>query len=447
MSVNFRILDTDALTTPVEIEIINQKNQGWFYHNYVFNYRTGKTSLVFSNQASLAQNFDSFGRLRTAEPQTQFDSKQIADNQFLFWDDKEVSGSGTSSVYNTNRASTTLWVGAEAGRRVRQTRRWFNYQPGKAQLVEETGVFGEPEPGITRRVGLFNDQNGIFFQNDPDGAALGIRSFTTGTTVDRLFRQEDWNYDKMDGTGPSGFDLDFTKTQIFFFDFEWLGVGTVAYGFFVNRSPIYVHFEHHANKLEEVYMSTPNLPLRYEIENDGTGQAAFLKHICTTVINEGGRQATGLERGINRGLTPLVTNNDALIYPLSGLRLKSTHLGAFIRLIDFSLICTSTSDYAVYVIVNPTIVGTAPTWLDLEHSSIQYAIPTNTTTVTGGTVIYTAVSSDTNQAISGVQRTIESDLVIGSDIDGTPDTIFLCVQRLTGTTETFYAAINFSETN
>ena len=443
-----KVIEVDALTTPLQDVIDDMASKGFAYYDYVFNYKIGKTHLIFSTSAPASTNNDAFGRQRTSAPQTIFDSKQLADNQVLFWDDQQVSGSGTASVYDANQASTTLSVSANTeGRRVRQTRRWFNYQPGKSQLVELTGVFGIPTPGITRRIGLFNDQNGIYLESAPDGVNLCIRSFVTGSAVDRKVAQADWNFDRMDGTGPSGVTLDFSKTQIFFFDFEWLGVGTVAYGFFVDRKPFYVHYQHHANSLEVVYMSTPNLPLRYEIINNGTGGAASLKHICTTVITEGGRQATGLERGINRGITPLITNNDALIYPLTGVRLKSTHLGAFIRLIDFTVICTSASDYAVYVVINPTIVGTAPTWIPLANSAIEYALPDNATTLLGGTVIYTSIASDANQAITGIQRSVESDLVIGSDIAGNADQIYLGVQRLTGTTETFYSAVNLIETN
>jgi hypothetical protein len=49
--------------------------------------------------------------------------------------------------------------------------------------------------------------------------------------------------------------------------------------------------------------------------------------------------------------------------------------------------------------------------------------------------------------IAGFKLDIDTDLVIGSDIDGEPDTIVLSVQVLSGTTETFYSALNFSETN
>jgi hypothetical protein len=375
--------------------------------------------------------------------QTIFDSKQIADNQILFWDDRQVAGTGTNSAYNTNQASTTLSVTANtAGHRVRQTRRWFNYQPGKSQFAIMTGVMSG---NATKRVGQFNDRNGLFFQHDTQ-FSVGIRTYTTGTAVDRIIPQSDWNIDKMNGTGNSGVTLDHTKTNIYFIDYEWLGVGTIRFGVFIGGVPYYVHADHNSNINDVVYMSTPNLPIRYEVINNGTQDESTITHICTTVITEGGRGNTGLERGISRGLNPLTTLNDDGIYPLFVSRLKSTHLGAFIRFIDFSTICTTASEYYIFLIINGTFVGTQPTYISLENSAIEYAIPGNDTKIEGGTTLFTQVGSDSNQSRTGINRAVESDLVIGSSIDRTPDTIALAVQRITGTTETFYGTLNFSET-
>jgi len=75
---------------------------------------------------------DAFGRLRVSSPHTLIDSKQIFDNQPLYWDDSGVSGTGTTSTHSTLTAMTTMGVSLNtAGKRVRQTFQRFNYQPGK----------------------------------------------------------------------------------------------------------------------------------------------------------------------------------------------------------------------------------------------------------------------------------------------------------------------------
>ena len=165
--------------------------------------------------------FDAFYRQRFSEPKTIFDSKQIADKQALIWDDQLTSGSGGASTYNTNQASTTLSVALNtAAVRVRQTFRHFNYQSGKSQLVVMTGIFGTAATGIKRKAGLYNSNNGIFFDQQSDGMGITIRTYTSGSAVDTRVLQTNWNIDKMNGAGASGLTLDFSKTLIWFCDIE-----------------------------------------------------------------------------------------------------------------------------------------------------------------------------------------------------------------------------------
>jgi hypothetical protein len=388
--------------------------------------------------------FDAFYRQRFSQPETIFDSKQLSDKQALFWDDQQISGASTTSTYNTNQASTTIAVLNVAGKRVRQTFRRFNYQPGKSQLFIQTGIFGTAETGIKRKIGLFDDKNGLFFDQLSTGMGITIRTFTSGSAVDTRVAQANWNLDKMDGTGTSGITLDWSKCQIIFGDYEWLGVGTIRFGVFVGGRPYYVHEINNANNSTLVYMSVPNLPLRYEIENDGTGGAANLTHICSTVIAEGGLKDTGFGFGVSRGITPLVTLNNTNIYPLFAMRLNSAYLQSTIKLLNFNINCTSTATYNWYLLLNPTVTGTALSFTQITNSSVDVQInTTNATTVSGGTILLTGTASQTNE--TGINIVNATDFAMGSTIAGVADIVVLAVQRATGTTETFYGSLNWRE--
>jgi len=390
-------------------------------------------------------NLDAFARLRTSNPETIFDSKQLSDKQALFWDDQLVSGSGGASTYNANQASTTLLLAnLTAGRRVRQTFRRFNYQPGKSMLFIQTGIFGTAATGIKRKIGLFDDKNGLFFDQLSTGMGVTVRTYTSGSAVDTRVAQSSWNVDKMNGTGASGITLDFSKCQIMFADFEWLGVGRVRFGFFVDGKPYYCHEVLNANNTTLVYMSTPNLPLRYEIENDGTGGIATLTHICSTVISEGGIKDTGYGFGLSRGVVPLVTLNNTSIYPLFAMQLNSNYLASTIKILNFGINCTSTATYNWYLILNPTVTGTALSFTQITNSSIDAQInTTNATTVSGGTVLLSGTASQTNE--TGINIVNATDFGMGSTIAGVSDVVVLAVQRATGTTETFYGSLNWRE--
>jgi hypothetical protein len=387
-------------------------------------------SAVFS--AADSGSIDAFGRWRVSNPETLFDSKQLHNSAPLFWDDQETSGSGTGSSHSTDEAATTISVGATtAGTRVRQTFQRFNYQPGKSQLVFATCSEFDTATGITKRFGLFDGNDGLFAESEAGTINLVRRTSVSGSPVDNEVAQSSWNLDTMDGNGASGVTLDFSKSQILIIDFEWLGVGRVRMGWVIDGLPIYCHEFLNANSLTTVYMATPNLPLRYEISNDGTGAADDFAHICSTVISEGGEQATGPLRYASNDTTAINANSAGTIYVLVGMRLKSTHLDTTVVQVGVSTLATSTNDnYEWLLILNPTVAN-AITFSDQTNSGVQTGPgnagnPSNST-VTGGTILAGGYTTSG----SGLQAITDNAIRIGSAIDGTPDELYLCVRPIT----------------
>lgn len=214
----------------------------------------------------------------------------------------------------------------------------------------------------------------------------------------------------------------------------------------INGAIIICHAFDHANLTDSVYMSTPNLPLRYEISNDGTGAAATLDCICSSVVSEGGTQDNGVERSADTGLTPLTTGNDTNLYPILGIRLKSTHLSAEVRLKNFSIACTSTAVFRYAIVFNPTLAGVAVSWTAITNSPVEISRPANTTTIS--TENLTIVSNYAQQSATFAPTEageIKGFLSLGSSIAGVSDTLWLAAQRITGTTESFYGAMRWRE--
>ena len=377
---------------------------------------------------------DAFGRLRISEPHTIFDSKQLFDNAPLFWDDQEVSGSGTTSVHSTATASSVMGVSTAAGKRVRQTFMRFNYQSGKSQLIVMTGTLdlSGGGSGIKTAFGAFDDDNGIFWTMDKGTVKAVIRSSTSGSAVDDTVSQSSWD-DPMDGDGASGITLDFTKSTIFVIDFQWLSSGDVRVGVEINSVIPYFHTFKHANILEGAYMSTPNLPLRYEIENDGTGVASTMRHICGSVMSEAGAQELGSLRWFSTGGTAVVTDNENEIFAVVGIRLKSTHLDAQIRLVNMSLqLQTATEKGEWILLLNPTVADTF-TYSNQANSALQVATGATANSVTGGTQVAGGFAETAQKAGPGLSSELENAILLGSKIDGTPDEYVLCYRPTGGT--------------
>ena len=80
--------------------------------------------------------------------------------------------------------------------------------------------------------------------------------------------QTEWNVDKLDGKGPSGYTLDPSLMQMAYIDYTWYGAGFIRFGFRGTEGNIvYCHKMPNNNRNTEAYMRSGNLPARYEAIN------------------------------------------------------------------------------------------------------------------------------------------------------------------------------------
>lgn len=379
---------------------------------------------------------DLFGRVEVATPTTLFDSKFDISDRSDKW-----NAEGTTA-HDPSRARIVLTVAALSNTTsARQTRRSIIYQPGKQQSGVMTFRLGSPAAGITRRVGLFESQHGIFLEQTVGGLSFVIRE---DGAASESASQANWNADKLDGTGASGVILDQTKCQILVIAYEWLGVGTVSCGFFHQGEVIWAHHFHHANVVTQVYVSTPNAPIRYEISNDGTGAESTFDQICSTVYSSGGVQNQGRVRSVDRETTPLTTLNDSDIYPLLAIRLSDVRANCVIE----NLSVMSTDNTALWqwqLILNPTVAGTALSFSTYSEF-VDVARPTNATKVSGGTLLGSGYAVNSLQSRPSVSVNPADDNIMGEQsIGGATDVMVLAVRRITGTTVPFYGSLIYRE--
>jgi hypothetical protein len=328
---------------------------------------------------------DSFGRQRTSNPLTLFDSSHRFKDNGL-WD---TATTGTASAtFNTNQGLVDLTVDNSIDSEViRETTKIFSYQPGKSLLILNTFVMQPKKSGLRQRVGYYNDYNGFYLELNNSILYLVERSYVTGVLVETKVAQSSWNGDKLDGTGPSGFTLDPSKAQILWMDIEWLGVGSVRMGFIIDGQYIVCHVFNHANLISSTYMTTGSLPLRYEIKNTaGTSGSSTLKQICSSVISEGGYELRGLQQAVTLPVnSPRVCTNANTYYPVISIKLKSGFLDAIVILTALSLLGIGNNAIFNWKLV-ATGTTTGGTWVDAgSNSAVQYNI--SGTSFTGGRVL------------------------------------------------------------
>jgi len=345
------------------------------------------------------EQFDAFGRLRTSSPLTLFDSShRYRDNNL--WTNLIV-GTGSTVGFVTTQGLVNIGIGTTSGASViRETTKVFSYQPGKSLQIINTFVMNAPKTNLCQRVGYFGADNGIYFEVDGSTVNFVERSIVSGILTETHAPQSSWLYDKMDGTGPSGYTLDPSKGQIMWTDIEWLGLGTVRVGFVIDGNFIHCHSFHHANQIQSTYITTASLPLRYEIFNTGvTTSSSTLKQVCSTVLSEGGYELRGLQQAVGTAITnPVTLATVGTDYTVISLRLKASpdRLDAIVILTAVSMLgTTNNANYNWKVIASGTTVG--GTWVSAgSDSAVEYKIDGGTHS--GGRVLASGYFNSSQQS-------------------------------------------------
>jgi hypothetical protein len=384
----------------------------------------------------LGQGFsgDLFGRLKISNPYTLFDSTHRYAQDGDFSD--VIVGTGSTVGMITAQSTATLGIGTTAGcSLIRESKRVFAYQPGKSLQVLQTFVFNPAKENLVQRAGYATSENGIMLELD--GSQLNIikRTAVTGIPTVIIVPQSEWNIDTLDGTGfstsnPSGIQLDILKAQIFYTEYEWLGVGSVRVGFAIDGKFITVHQFNHANHIDSTYMTTPCLPVRYEILNTGiTTSPSLMKQICVSVQSNGGYEKKVAETFVSQTSSVLA---ETTYKPIVSIRLKPEREDAIILPTKFDgLPLSNNVPYVISLFKNPTLVGAA--WTDSESPNVQYDI--TATSMSGGVPVDFSYAYGSNQA-GGAVRTAEGynwDLQLGRTQDKVSDIYTVAVKTITGT--------------
>ena len=226
---------------------------------------------VYSGRSSLAP-FS--GGLEVLEKTAVFNLQPVYGLSALR-DVASTTGSGTAAnagdgymLVTTNDGTDSATLdSAERGR----------YEPGYASQAGIGVQLPVPPAGNqVARWGYFDDQNGAFWGRDvTNGIFVAVRRLG----VDTIIPQSAWNVDKLDGTGPSGFVLDLAAGNIFEIDFTWYGFGVAEFSVLIRDPASGVQKKAAAHRFMPAGQTSfvdPNLPVRAQIQNNGTASAIRL---------------------------------------------------------------------------------------------------------------------------------------------------------------------------
>lgn len=268
----------------------------------------------------------------------------------------------------------------------RQSRQYFKFQTGKSTLVMVSGTFGTGVTNVSRKIGIFDDTNGFFFELRDSTLYIVQRSTLLGSPME--IPQSSWNMDKLDGTGPSGFILNLTLPQTFIFEIQGLSSGKGRLGINFNGDTIYCH------SFDTMQQGTSLLPLRYELINIGnTSGATTMLQMRSVITVEGGGDpalsqgvAFSVSSGSNfrqiaqgSGYTTILSIAPKLIYE------SKTFRGAIYPQLLIANSVDKTVELTIFL--NPTLTGTS--WQSVNSTSVV-EMDRSSTSISGGIPLYIA---------------------------------------------------------
>ena len=117
----------------------------------------------------------------------------------------------------------------------------------------------------------------------------GVRNVTgakINLIVDKKVKQSEFNLDKLDGTGSSNYKIDPAKMQMIGIQYSWYGAGFIDFMLRgSNGNFVFAHRMRNSNVNTEAFMRSGNLPVRYEVTNEGpSGRLAVSMNSSQTTL-------------------------------------------------------------------------------------------------------------------------------------------------------------------
>ncbi|AOO15587.1 virion structural protein [Cyanophage S-RIM12_Np_22_1112] len=395
----------------------------------------------WGEQTDWRPQFTGKNRLKTSPYQTSFFNTFQYGLETDIWE-TDITGTA-SAVHNPDASNVTMSVGSTAGDKViRQTRQVMRYIPGRASTCSFAIRLETPVAGVRRRLGVFDGENGAYFEDDGGTYAVVLRSKATGSVVETRVTRDNWNGDKLDGTGPSQITASPTAIQMINIEYEWYGAGQVVISYTIGGETHVIHKFNTANYINNVWCSTPFLPIRVEIENvTGAAGTHYIYQGSNSLTQEGEPEKLGTLVSYANPITGTTLSSANTFYPVLSLRLKPGDLAGIVLPRSLQVASNDNTNVFWRLVENSTLTG--PSWTDHPNPDAITQIDTTATASTGGVVILSGFT------VGGGASLIELDdkaaLQIGRSSLGTVSDIYTLECASPNTNKKALAVLNWLE--
>ena len=371
---------------------------------------------------------------------TEFNTFQYTKDP-LIWDE-EVTGTASSTL-NTYEATLVMSVGTTTGDRIeRQTKRVLPYIPGRENEVIMHFKLNAQQTGIVKRLGILDETSGIYLEDDGATYNVVLRKTTSGGTAETRIARANWNGDKLDGTGPSGITIDFTKFQTMVIEYNWF-TGHAELKFILDNYTYPFHQFEFNNSEDAVITNTPFLPIKWDIHNTTGAAGTHTMEISSyATLSEAGQVPLGVKNTVTTPLAGITCTDAETFYPILSIRLRTDRIKGIVLPQNFQVAALDNSPLFYKVLLNPTLTG-ATTWDTYADTHIEYN--TDATAVTEGDFIVDAGYIDPNGQGAKLPLDSVSAFQLGRENMGTTSEIITIAAATGSANKDVYASFGWIE--
>lgn len=156
---------------------------------------------------------DAAGRFRISLPGQQWWYQPSVDKDGDLRFQEAFTGTAAGSYWIQNLASVHLTSGTDSnGSAIRISRRRHKIRPGIAHQWYAAVNFDGIQQNVKKQIGMFTQYNGVFLEVTDDLYVVVRRRLMDSTVTETRVKRDQFVYDKLDGTGPSGFNFTSSRT-------------------------------------------------------------------------------------------------------------------------------------------------------------------------------------------------------------------------------------------
>lgn len=320
-----------------------------------------------------------------------------------------TTGVGDSDV---GRLRLQTGTGA-AGSAIYTSRRPAQYRPGQGLVFRGTCVFATPAASSIQLSGAGYATDGYFFGFN--GAMFGVAHRNNSATPTWV-AQTEWNGDKCDGTGVSGFNWDKTKGVPVQIMFPYLGYGNIT--FWVQNPTtsrwILCHTIRYANSSATPQVLVPDVAIRYEVTNTGNTTNLTMYAGSAAIFMCGDYSLLGKPKWAADSNKAAITTETNLLSIRNATTYNTVTNRGLIRVNSVSFSSTANNGVAILRFKIRATVGGSPSYAATNGTTADNGVTITSgnsmastdvagTTVSGGTYIFNMTIGSPGNDIIDVQ--------------------------------------------